>query len=81
MISPESDKCWWKRTLSEQIDSMMISDGKWQMLKKKKDFWQTSFKLVMISDWKADKKGVLANKDRNGNNFLWETIIRMKNSF
>ena len=60
---------------------MMISDGKWQMLKKKKDFWQTSFKLVMISDWKADKKGVLANKDRNGNNFLWETIIRMKNSF
>ena len=56
----------------------MISDGKWHLLKKK-DFWRTSFKLVMISDWKADEKGVLASKDRNDDNFFGKYVIRMKN--
>ena len=33
----------------------------------------------MISDWKADEKGVLASKDRNDDNFFGKYVIRMKN--
>ena len=35
----------------------------------------------MISDWKTDEKRVLANRYRNGDNFWWKSIIRIKNVF